>query len=96
MIEKNSFVRIRKTLLVPSERASNVPKDTSLVPYKMWVKGYLQEESELFDIGTVVTQTGRIETGRIKENNPTYKHNYGDFVPEALILKKLILGDFNE
>jgi len=96
MIEKGSFVRIRKTILQPKERSSNLPKETTLVPFKMWVKGYLQEEQELFDNGTVRTVTGRLETGRIKENNPTYKHNYGEFVPEALRLREIIIGDFNE
>ena len=96
MIDKGTYVRIRRTLLQPNERSQNLPQDTLLVPYKMWVKGYLEEESDLFDIVTVKTVTGRTETGRLKEASPTYKHNYGEFVPEALILRDTILGDFNE
>lgn len=96
MIEKGSYVRIRKTLLKPDERSSNLPEETKLVPYKMWVKGYVTDECELFDTGSVKTVTGRIEKGRIKELNPTYKHNYGEFVPEALKLRDIILGDFHE
>lgn len=96
MIEKGSFVRIRKTLLQPNERSNNLPEDTKNVPYKMWVKGYLQEESDLFDTVTVKTITGRTETGRLKEANPTYKHTYGDFVQEEITLRETILGDFNE
>ena len=93
MIEKGTYVRIRKTLLKPEERSSNLPNDTKNVPFKMWVKGYLQEESELFDIGTVKTLTGRFETGRIKEVNPPYKHSYGDFVPEVMVLSDVIRKD---
>lgn len=93
MIEKGTYVRIRKTLLKPEERSSNLPNDTKNVPFKMWVKGYLQEESELFDIGVVKTLTGRIETGRIKEFNPPYKHSYGDFVPEVMVLSDIIRKD---
>lgn len=96
MIENGSYVRIRTTLLQPTERSSNLPEDTKLVPFKMWVKGYLQEESELFEITTVKTTTGREVKGRIKEKFPTYKHNYGEFVEEALELRKRILGDFYE
>ena len=66
MIEKGTYVRIRKTILKPTERADNLPEETKLVPFKMWVKGYLQEESDLFDIVTIKTTTGRIETGRLK------------------------------
>lgn len=96
MLEKGAFVRIRKTILTPQERSSNLPEDTKKVPYKMWVKGILQEESELFDNGTIKTIDGRIETGRIKEHNPAYKHNYGSYVPEAQTLRNVILEDFNE
>ena len=95
MINKGSYVRIRKTLLKPDERSSNLPDETKKVPYKMWIKGYLLEESDLFDIVSIKTVDGRIETGRLKENNPTYKHNYGDFVEEALQLRDIIKGDFN-
>jgi hypothetical protein len=96
MIEKGSFVRIRKTVLKPEMRSSNLPEDTKLVPYKMWVKGYLLEESELFDYVEVKTITGRLEKGRLKEANPAYKHSYGDFVKEELQLRETILGDFYE
>jgi len=96
MIEKNSFVRIRKTVLKPEERSNNLPEDTKKVPYKMWVKGFLQEESELFDYVEIKTVTGRLEKGRLKEANPTYRHSFGDFVPEELKLREIILGDFNE
>lgn len=96
MIDKGRYVRIRRTLLKPEERSSNLPEDTKLVPFKMWVKGYLQEDSDLFDIVNIKTTTGRTETGRLKEADPTYKHNYGDFVEEALKLRDIILGDFNE
>lgn len=96
MIDKGRYVRIRRTLLQPNERSSNLPKDTKEVPYKMWVKGYLQQDSDLFDIVDIQTTTGRTETGRLKEANPTYKHSYGEFVEEALKLRDIILGDFHE
>jgi hypothetical protein len=93
MIEKGSFVRIRQTLLKPEDRSKNIPEDTRNVPYKMWVKGYLQEAADLFDMVTVKTVTGRYVKGRLKEANPPYKHTYGDFVPEILCLRETILSD---
>lgn len=100
MIDKGTYVRIRKTLLESNERSENLPKETKVVPYKMWVKGFLQEEADLFDIVTIKTITGRVETGRLKEVNPPYKHSYGDFVPEILEMQSIILedmyGDQNE
>lgn len=94
MYDKGTYVRIRRTLLKPEERSSNLPEDTKNVPYKMWVKGYLQEESELFEIVTIKTLTGRTETGRLKEVNPPYKHSYGDFVHEVMVLSDIIRNDF--
>lgn len=100
MIDKNSYVRIRKTLLKPEERASNIPAETKEVPFKMWVKGYLHDESDLFDIVKITTETGRVETGRLKEAFPPYKIGYGDFVPEILklihLIKSEMYGDKDE
>jgi len=100
MIDKGTYVRIRRTVLTPEQRSPNLPEDTKKVPLKMWIKGYLQEEADLFDIVTIKTTTGRLETGRLKEANPPYKHSYGDFVQEVMTLREIINhdmdGDFNE
>lgn len=100
MIDKGTYVRIRRTLLKPSERSENLPSETKKVPYKMWIKGYLLDEADLFDIVKIRTITGRIETGRLKEVEPPYKHSYGDYVPEIQVMKDIILkdmyGDSNE
>ena len=93
MIKKGTYVRIRRTILKPNERSTNLPEDTKKVPFKMWVKGYLLEDSDCFDIVTVKTVTGRLETGRLKEANPPYKHSYGDFIPEILSLRDIIKKD---
>ena len=100
VIRKNTFVRIRKTILKPDERSTSLPIDTRGVPFKMWIKGYLQEDSELFDIVTIKTETGRYEKGRLKESEPYYKHNYGEFIKEIQqvkdIIKSEMYGDTNE
>ena len=96
MIDKGSYVRIRKTLLEPGERSQNLPKETSLVPFKMWVKGFLQDDADLFDIVTIKTITGRFETGRLKESFPAYKHSYGDFIPEILKINDIIRSDMED
>ena len=82
-----------ETILKPEERSNNLPEETKKVPFKMWIKGYLLEESDLFDIVKIKTITGRIETGRLKEANPPYKHSYGDFIPEILTLRDIINKD---
>lgn len=93
MIDKGTYVRIRQTVLKPNERPDHLPKETKEVPFKIWVKGYLQEEADLFDIVTIQTIDGRFVTGRLKEVNPPYRHTYGDFVPEILQLRKRIHTD---
>lgn len=92
-IDKGTFVRVRKTLLQPSERAENLPEDTKKVPLKMWVKGHLLEEGELYDYAYIKTVTGRIDYGRVKEIEPPYKHGFGDFVKEILTIREIILND---
>ncbi len=84
MIKKGEWVSIHKIILQPSERAPQVPEDTSKVPLEMWVKGFLQEDANIGDEVSVVTRTKRIEKGTLLEANPYYKHSYGKFVPELL------------
>lgn len=93
MIDKGTYVRIRKTVFKPEERSETLPSDTRKVPYKMWVKGYLQQDADLFDLVVVKTITGRVETGRLKEVNPPYKHSFGDFLPEILTIRDIIRSD---
>ena len=93
MIDKGTYVRIRKTLLKPGDRSDNLPEETKSVPYKMWVKGFLLEEADLFDIVDIKTVTGRFETGRLKEVEPPYKHSYGDYVSEIMKMKDIINND---
>ncbi len=93
MIDKGTYVRIRKTILQPQQRSVHLPEDTQKVPFKIWVKGYLQEDADLFDIVTIKTVDGRFYTGRLKEANPPYRHSYGDFVPEVLTLRSIIQSD---
>lgn len=93
VIKKNSYVRIKRTILDPQERSSNLPKETQKVPFNMWTKGYLVDDAKLLDIVKVKTKTGRIEQGTLKEVNPHYKHNYGDFIPEILKIEEIILSE---
>lgn len=93
MIDKGTYVRIRKTLLEPGERSDNLPEETKSVAYKMWVKGFLLKEADLFDIVDIKTVTGRFETGILKEVEPPYKHSYGDYVTEIMKMKDIINKD---
>jgi hypothetical protein len=93
MIDKGTFVRIRQTVLNPQDRSPNLPDDTKKVPFKIWVKGYLLEDADLFDIVTIKTIDGRLIKGRLKEANPPYRHSYGDFVQEVLCVRDIIRND---
>ncbi|MDR1249205.1 MAG: 2-amino-4-ketopentanoate thiolase [Treponema sp.] len=86
MVKKNSWVRIHRIILEPGERAPQVPEDTKKVPLEMWVKGALRQDAEIGGTAEVTTQTGRVETGILLEENPTYRHSFGNFVPELLFI----------
>jgi hypothetical protein len=96
MIKKGSWVRIHSIILEPGERAPQVPEDTKKVPLEMWIKGWLRENVEIGDRAVVTTLTGREETGILLEENPTYRHSFGDLVPELLFIgaqaRNLVFG----
>ena len=90
MVKKGEWVRIHKIILQPSERAPQVPDDTKKVPLEMWVKGYLDDDADIGGEVSVTTATGRKETGKLLEVNPSYGHGFGDFVPELLTIDKQV------
>ena len=83
MAKKNDWVQIHIDVLKPEERATNIPEDTRHVPLEMWVKGHLvNDEAEIGDTVTIKTKTGRTVTGTMCALNPSFTHNFGNYVPE--------------
>lgn len=99
MIKKNEWVQVHSVVLTTEERASQVPDDTKSVPLEMWVKGYLTKDAEMGDLVTVKTVTGRLVEGKLIQVNPTFRHSFGEFIPEILeidrtVRKELFGGDY--
>jgi hypothetical protein len=96
MIPKGTWVQIHKILLCPEERAESLPAETRKVPFEMWDKGFLVGDAELGTEAQVITATGRQIEGTVIAVHPSYRHDYGDFVPEILqidqIVKDLLYG----
>ena len=90
MIKKGEWVLIHRNVLEPSERAPQVPEDTKEVPLELWVKGYLTKDANIGDEVTVITRTKREESGTLLEANPYYKHDFGKFVPELLVVNEQV------
>jgi len=90
MIKKGEWVLIHRNVLEPSQRAPQVPDDTKKVPLELWVKGYLQSDANIGDEVTVLTRTKREERGTLLEANPYYKHDFGKFVPELLVVSEQV------
>ena len=88
MPKTGDWVLIQWTTLTKQQRATQIPDDTKQVPLETWVKGYLQSDAKIGDEVTVKTVTGRLETGKLIEVNPTYRHSFGEFIPEILETRK--------
>ncbi len=83
-MKKGEWVKIHSIVLTEDMRAPQVPDDTKKVPLETWVKGFLLEDGTIGDEVTVKTLTGRKVKGKIVEEAPTFKHSFGDNVPELL------------
>lgn len=98
--KKGDWVKIHSIVLKPEERAPQVPDDTKLVPLETWVKGFLQEDAELGDLVKVETYTGRFVEGTLVETAPTFRHSFGENVPELLQigkqLREILFGGADE
>jgi len=82
MADKGAWARVKKTVLESARRANRLPEETTRVPFVMWVKGSLVEAGEIGDTVTVLTKSGRLETGELVEVNPAYQLDYGKYVEQ--------------
>lgn len=90
MAKKDSWALLHRIILQAGERSPAVPDDTQKVPLEMWVKGRLLADAEIGGEAEVLTRTGRRERGTLLEVNPSYKHGFGDFVPELLEISEQV------
>jgi hypothetical protein len=90
MAKKDSWALLHRVILQAGERSPAVPGDTQKVPLEMWVKGRLLADAKIGGEAEVLTRTGRRECGTLLEVNPTYKHGFGDFVPELLEISEQV------
>ena len=93
LIKKGSYVRVRQHVLLPEDRLSYLPTSTSNVHLKSWTKGELLDEAELYEEAKIKTATNRIVSGEVKELEPKYKHDFGDYVEELHSIRSTILKE---
>jgi len=91
MVKKGTWVRIHRILLAPGERAENLPEDTRKVPFELWVKGFLTAEAEIGQNVEIITKTGRSEQGTLETVEPSYRHDFGAYVPELQEIDRIVL-----
>ena len=89
MINKNSWVQIKRIILKPNERALHLPTPTKQVPLVMWIKGHLLEDALIGSKVDIKTLTGRLESGILICENPSYLHTYGKFIPEIMEIDRI-------
>lgn len=97
MAKKGDWVRIYSVVLRPKERQGSLPEDTKKVPFEMWDKGFLINDSaQIGDAVEVETIIGRKISGELVEANPNFEINYGVGVTETLYIGKQLrklIGD---
>lgn len=85
-VAKGTWVEIHTIILLPGERAQQIPEDTQAVPLEMYAKGFLVDEATLGENATITTAAGRRLTGTLGAENPPYDHGFGAPVPELSVI----------
>ena len=97
---KGDWVRVHSILMEAGDRAPGVPDDTAEVPYELWDKGFLiSDRAEIGEEVEIETITGRKIAGNLLETNPSYDHDFGEFIPEILMIDKQlkdIMGEITQ
>lgn len=81
IVDKGTWVEIRRVVLPADQRAPQLPDDTRQVPLEMRVKGFLVAAARTGDEVEVVTAIGRRLQGELVAVNPAYLHSFGQPVP---------------
>nr|WP_321501035.1 2-amino-4-oxopentanoate thiolase subunit OrtA [uncultured Dethiosulfovibrio sp.] len=84
--KKGDWVQVKQIVLPPEGRAPQAPEDTKATPLLLWVKGFAKSDGAMGDEISVETLTGREVKGELSAINPRYVHDFGDFVPEFLVI----------
>ncbi|MGV8980423.1 2-amino-4-oxopentanoate thiolase subunit OrtA [Clostridium sp.] len=82
MIKKGTWVEVEEIVLLPEDRATNIPDETKKTPLKSWTRGKCLSDCELGEQAKVETNIGRIASGKIVDIEPGYYHTYGRYVEE--------------
>lgn len=93
MIQKGSYVTIKKVVLNKNERSTNLPEDTKKVDLIMKIKGITLEDAQLNETVKIMTTTKRIIQGELVELNPSYVHSFGRHIEEIDQIKAIILKE---
>lgn len=96
MVKKGEWVKIEKVILKPEERTAKIPDETKKVPYLFHVCGYLNEDANVGDDVSITSRIGRIHTGKLIEVRPTFKHNFGEFVPQLVEISHELKEELHE
>ncbi|MCB2288963.1 2-amino-4-ketopentanoate thiolase [Clostridium sp. CS001] len=83
MIKKGTWVEVEEIVLVPEDRAKNIPDETKNTPLKCWTRGNCLSDCELTGTVQIETNVGRIASGTVVEIEPGYYHTYGKYVQEV-------------
>lgn len=89
LVPAGAWVEIQKVLLMPEERATNLPEETRSTPYVMRVRGFLDADGVVGDEATVTSMIGRTHTGTLVDADPAYEHSFGRVVPELLHIGRI-------
>lgn len=82
-IAKGTWVEVERTLPAPS-RLGQGAAGPRTAPPAFRVSGFLLEAAELGQEVRIRTITGKLHTGKLRIQSPSYGHSFGHTVPEML------------
>jgi hypothetical protein len=84
-IAKGTWVEVERALSAPGRpSASQVLVPAKAAPRTLRISGFLLEDAELGQMVRIRTITGKLHTGRLRIQSPSYGHSFGHTVPELL------------
>jgi hypothetical protein len=84
-IPKGTWVEVERTLPDTNRSGFRRPLDPPKAPsYVVRISGFLLEDAELGQQVKIRTIMGKLHTGKLRIQSPSYGHSFGHTVPELL------------
>lgn len=97
IVNKGQWIEIESLILKAEERSPNLPIETKETDLKMWIRGFLVDNSAMLGDEVVIeTLSKRLVKGTFVEMRPRHNYDFGDTIIELIQIGEELKESFSQ